>query len=75
MCLSPSQSMPTARYTGRFATTPSRIFTISASMNTTGYTASSGRACHCCSSSNTPSVTRLIRSGETSTSYISRRCA
>jgi hypothetical protein len=35
--------MPTARYTGRLATTPSRIFTIKASMNTTGYTASNGR--------------------------------
>ena len=32
----PSQSIPMARYTGRFATTPSRILTISASMNTTG---------------------------------------
>jgi hypothetical protein len=32
----PSQSMPIARYTGRLATTPSRILTISASMNTTG---------------------------------------
>ena len=34
--LPPSQSIPIARYTGRFATTPSRIFTVSASMNTTG---------------------------------------
>src|SRR4051812_26547139 len=47
-CLSPSQSIPTARYTGRFATTPSRILTISASMNTTGNTKSNGRACQCC---------------------------
>ena len=74
-CFAPSQSMPMARYTGRFATTPSRIFTISASMNTTGYTASNGRACHACSSSSTASVTLEIRSGDTSTWYISRRCA
>lgn len=30
---------------------------------------------HSCSSASTPSVTRLIRSGDTCTSYISRRCA
>ena len=35
-CLVPSQSIPIARYTGRFDTTPSRIFTISASMKMTG---------------------------------------
>jgi len=55
--LTPSVSIPTARYTGRFATTPSRIFTISASMKTTGYTGSSGRLCHSVSSSTTASVT------------------
>src|SRR6476646_8744659 len=32
----PSQSIPIASYTGRLATTPSRILTINASMNTTG---------------------------------------
>jgi Transposase, Mutator family len=37
--------------------------------------ASSGLDCHSASSSTTPSVTREIRSAETSTSYISRRCA
>jgi putative transposase len=36
---------------------------------------SSGLPCHSASSSATASVTREIRSGETSTPYISRRCA
>jgi hypothetical protein len=35
-CRAPSQSIPIAIYTGRLATTPSRIFTVNASMNTTG---------------------------------------
>ncbi len=34
--VSPSPSIPVARYAGRFATTPFLILTISASMNTTG---------------------------------------
>jgi hypothetical protein len=34
--LAPSQSIPMAKCTGRLATTPSRIFTVMASMNTTG---------------------------------------
>ena len=51
------------------------IFTISASMKITGQTASSGLACHWVSSSMTAPVTREIRSGETSTPYISRKWA
>ena len=35
-CLCPSQSMPMATYTARLVTTPSLIFTISASMKITG---------------------------------------
>jgi hypothetical protein len=44
----------------------SRTFTRSASKNTTGYTASSGRACQAVTSASTPPVTVLIRSGLTS---------
>ncbi len=44
-------------------------------MDTTGWTRSNGRVCHPCRSSSTATVPRLISSGETSTSYISRRCA
>src|SRR5690606_18512053 len=59
---SPARLIPTATYTGRLATCPSRIFTCSASISTTGYTASSGRDCQAASSSTTLSVTRLTRS-------------
>src|ERR1043165_9911242 len=51
----------------------SRIFTRRASKNTTGYIRSSGRLCHTVTSATMPSVTVLIRSGETSTPYISAR--
>ena len=47
----------------------SRIFTRSASKNTTGYSRSRGRLCHAVTSATMPSVTVLIRSGETSTAY------
>ena len=51
----------------------SRILTRSASKNTTGYIGSSGRLCQAVTSATTASVTVLIRSGETSTAYISAR--
>ena len=55
---------PSARYTALLRTTPSsRILTRSASKNTTGYSGSSGRACHAVTSATTASVTALIRSG------------
>src|SRR5206468_3908774 len=56
-------------------TASSRIFTRRASKNTTGYIASSGRACQAVTSASTASVTVLIRSGDTSTAYISPRNA
>ena len=63
----PSRRTPSARYTALLRTTlSSRIFTRNASKNTTGYTASSGRACQAVTSASTPSVTVLIRSGLTS---------
>ena len=71
----PSRCTPKARYTALLWTTPSaRILTRSASKNTSGYTASSGRPCQAATSSSTASVTRLTRSGETSTAYICCRC-
>src|SRR5687767_1378803 len=51
----------------------SRIFTRSASKKTKGYIGSSGRLCHAVTSATTASVTVLLRSGETSTAYISAR--
>jgi hypothetical protein len=60
----------------RRRTTPSsRILTRSASKNTTGYSGSSRRACQALTSAATASVTVLIRSGDTSTAYISARNA
>src|ERR1039458_1908446 len=51
----------------------SRTFTISASRYTIGYSSSSGRFCHCLTSSITASVTLEISVGETSILYISSR--
>lgn len=66
----PSGSTPKANYTALFRTTASsRIFTLSASKNTTGYIRSSGRDCHAPTSDITASVTELMNSGDTSTSY------
>jgi hypothetical protein len=48
-------------------TASSRIFTLSASKNTTECIASSGRDCHAATSFITASVTLLMRSGDTST--------
>jgi len=64
----PSIVIPNATYTGRFATLPSRIFSTIASIRTTGYTASSGRACHSFRSARTWSVTLETRSRDTSVS-------
>ena len=72
----PSARTPSARNTALLRTTASsRIFTRSASKNTTGYTASSGRLCHCNTSSITASVTWLMKSGDTSVWYICTRNA
>ena len=70
----PSGRMASARYTALLTTVASsRILTRSASKNTTGYIASSGRVCHAVTSDTMPSVTVLIKSGKTSTPYISAR--
>jgi hypothetical protein len=54
-------------YTALLRTTlSSRTFTRNASKKTTGYTASSGRACQFVTSASTLSVTVLIKSGLTS---------
>ncbi len=72
--LVPSRWMHKARYTALFLTVPSsRILTLKASKNTTGYIDSKGRAFHSMTSSSTESVTALIRSLETSTLYCSSR--
>src|SRR5688572_12823310 len=72
----PSGNTASARYTALLRTVASsRIFTRSASKNTTGYIGSSGRLCHAVTSATTASVTALIKSGETSTAYISFRKA
>ncbi len=54
-------------------TASSRIFTRSASKNTTGYIGSSGRDCQAVTSASTASVTALMKSGVTSVAYISVR--
>jgi len=54
-------------------TASSRILTRSASKNTTGYIGSSGRACQAVTSAITSSVIELMKSGETSVPYCSRR--
>src|ERR1700730_5943868 len=57
-----SRWMHKARYTALFLTVPSsRIFTLKASKNTTGYIDSKGRAFHSMTSSSTESVTALIK--------------
>ncbi|CUI56843.1 Uncharacterised protein [Achromobacter xylosoxidans] len=63
----PSACTPSARYTALLLTPPSsRILTRSASKNTTGYIASSGRFCQAIVSAMTSSVIELMKSGETS---------
>jgi len=57
------------------ATCPSRIFTWIASMNTSGYTASSGRDCHSARPSITRSVIVVIRSLDTCAPDTSAGCA
>src|SRR3981081_689644 len=72
--LVPSLWMPNARYTALFLTVPSsRILTLKASKNTTGYIGSKGRFCHSMTSSRIESVTVLIRSVDTSTLYCSSK--
>src|ERR1700726_414495 len=72
--LVPSLWMPNARYTALFLTVPSsRILTLKASKNTTGYIGSKGRFCHSMTSARTESVTVLIRSVDTSTLYCSSK--
>jgi hypothetical protein len=71
----PSTLTPIAAYTGRLATWPSRIFTTIASMNTTGYTRSSGRFSHSASSPSTRSVIFEIVSREIDVEYTSARWA
>src|SRR5262245_9419416 len=72
----PSGSTASARYTALLRTVASsRILTRSASKKTTGYIGSRGRLCHAVISATTASVTVLIRSGDTSTAYISERNA
>ncbi|CAB3928700.1 hypothetical protein LMG26858_06311 [Achromobacter anxifer] len=70
----PSGNTASARYTALLRTTPSsRILTLSASKNTTGYMVSNGRLCQAVTSSITASVTELMNSGETSVPYCSAR--
>jgi hypothetical protein len=52
----PSTVTSKARYTGRLAIWPLRIFTLTASMKITAYTGSNGRLCH----SARPSITRSV---------------
>src|SRR3954453_773889 len=73
--LVPSARTPSATWMALLRTrASSRILTRSASKKISGETGSSGRACQAAISSKTASVTALIRSGETSMPYSSRRC-
>jgi hypothetical protein len=75
MSRSPLQVTPIATYTGRLVTCPSRTLTMIASMNTTGYTLSSGRSRHSVISSITLSVILDIVSLLTVAPYTSAKCA
>lgn len=72
----PSRRTPSAKYIALLRTAPSfRIFTRSASKNTTGYMNSSGLCCHSHALSITASVTRTdeVQRCDTSRRYISSR--